>query len=312
MVVLRIISSESFKEITLAISKKSVTATSKQSAELCMSRDEAKSKLQDRIQKGLDIKQMGIVSLESLEAARNGFSKWDSFNTELLKRMFTTEELAGEYSSWFGGVFVSMGEPSLREKIEDLYKSIDDKVHRLDSILERLELIPLNHPHTSSGSEQTVSQRSPSKSKKVFVVHGHDDKAKSNLEIFLREIGLEPVVLHRQADEGLTVIEKFEKHSDVGYAFILLTPDEVAYLKSEESKDDKDRVKEFRARPNVIFEFGYFVGKLGRSKVCCLYTGDVALPSDVSGMIYKKFTNSIEEVAYSVIKDLKASGYEIA
>ena len=124
--------------------------------------------------------------------------------------------------------------------------------------------------------------------------------------------GLEPVVLHRQADEGLTIIEKFEKHSDVGYAFILLTPDDVAYPAFEEASADKLRHREYRARPNVIFEFGYFVGKLGRSRVCCLYTGNVALPSDVSGMIYKRYEKSIEEVAYAVIKDLKASGYAIA
>ncbi|WP_393936377.1 TIR domain-containing protein [Aeromonas rivipollensis] len=295
----------------MATRKKSATAEPKQPTELLTSRDEAESRLLERIQKGRDIKQTQITSLDALDTARNEYNKWNSFNTELLKRMFTTEELAEEYSYWFGGIFVSRGEPSLREKISDLFQDIDDKIHRLDSILERLVLIPLNNHHDVSETVQMSSQRSSAKSKKVFVVHGHDDKAKTNLEIFLHEIGLEPVVLHRQADEGLTVIEKFEKHSDVGYAFILLTPDEVAYLKSEESKDDNDRTKEFRARPNVIFEFGYFVGKLGRSKVCCLYTGDVALPSDVSGMIYKKFTDSIEEVAYSVIKDLKASGYEI-
>lgn len=296
----------------MATRKKPATAEPKQPAELVISRDEAKSRLQERIQKGLEMKQAQIASRESLESSRNEYSKWNSFNTELLKRMFTTEELADEYSSWFGGVFVAMREPSLGEQIAELYKDIDGKVHRLDSIIERLELIPLNTLHASPSAAHTSSQSSPSKSKKVFVVHGHDDIAKTNLEVFLHEIGLEPIVLHRQADEGLTIIEKFEKHSDVGYAFILLTPDEIAYLKSEESKDEKDRNREFRARPNVIFEFGYFVGKLGRSRVCCLYTGDVSLPSDVSGMIYKKFTNSIEEVAYSVIKDLKASGYAIA
>ena len=205
-----------------------------------------------------------------------------------------------------------MREPSLGEKIADLYKNIDQKIHRIDSIIERLELIPLTKAATAGAPQESESARSPEKTKKVFVVHGHDEIAKANLEVFLHEIGLEPVVLHRQADEGLTIIEKFEKHSDVGYAFILLTPDEISYVKADESKDDNKRQEEYRARPNVIFEFGYFVGKLGRSRVCCLYTGGVSLPSDVSGMIYKKFTNSIEEVAYSIIKDLKASGYALA
>ena len=110
----------------------------------------------------------------------------------------------------------------------------------------------------------------------------------------------------------MTIIEKFEKHSDVGYAFILLTPDEVAYLAAEASKPDDERRKEFRSRPNVIFEFGYFVGKLGRSRVCCLHTGDVSLPSDIQGMIYKNFRNGIDEVAYSILKDLKAAGHTSA
>ena len=149
-------------------------------------------------------------------------------------------------------------------------------------------------------------------SNKVFIVHGHDEVAKTSLEVFLQEIGLDPVVLHRQADEGQTIIEKFEKHSDVGYAFILLTPDECAYLATQADSGDEERNTEFRARPNVIFEFGYFVGKLGRSRVCCLHTGSVSLPSDVSGMIYKGYSSSIEEVAYSIIKDLKTAGYKLA
>jgi len=280
-------------------------------AELLISRDEAKSKLQERIQKGLEIKQSEINSREAFDVAKNEYSKWNSFNTELFKRVFTTEELAQEYSRWVGGV-VLMREQSLGEKIVDLYKDIDQKIHRIDSIIERLELIPLSSVTSSATTETEQQAHTISKTKKVFVVHGHDEIAKTNLEVFLHEIGLDPIVLHRQADEGLTIIEKFEKHSDVGYAFILLTPDEITYIKADEVKSDDKREKEFRARANVIFEFGYFVGKLGRSRVCCLYTGDVSLPSDVSGMIYKKFTSNIEEVAYSIIKDLKASGYAIA
>jgi len=295
----------------VATRKKTIVSEPKLPTELLISRDEAKSKLQERIQKGLEIKQVQINTIDALDAAKNEYSKWNSFNTELLKRIFTTEELADEYSRWIGAAMISMRPPSVGERIADFYKDIDQKIHRIDSIIERLELIPLNNT-TSPTAFSTEITRPSAKTKKVFVVHGHDEIAKTNLEVFLHEIGLEPVVLHRQADEGQTVIEKFEKHSDVGYAFILLTPDEVAYIKSDDSKNDDERKKEFRARANVIFEFGYFVGKLGRSRVCCLYTGDVSLPSDVSGMIYKKFTSNIEEVAYSIIKDLKASGYEIA
>lgn len=290
--------------------RKKTTSEPKLPAELLISRDDAKSRLQERIQKGLELKQAQINSREALDVAKNEYSKWNSFNAELLKRIFSTEELADEYSRAIG--VYAMFESSLGEKIAVLYKDIDQKIHRIDSIIERLELIPLTNAAAPMATQENIPHRPPAKTNKVFVVHGHDEIAKTNLEVFLHEIGLEPVVLHRQADEGLTIIEKFEKYSDVGYAFILLTPDEISYIKADESKDDDARQKEYRARPNVIFEFGYFIGKLGRSRVCCLYTGDVSLPGDVSGMIYKKFANSIEEVAYSIIKDLKASGYAIA
>lgn len=274
--------------------------------ELVISRDDAKAKLQERIEKGMILKQGRVETYEGYESLSNEYSKWDSFNSELLKQIFTTAEMADEYDHW-GIAVMSMYEPSLGEKIADRFKGIDSKIHRLDSIIERLEIIPL-----SSAVQAAIPVLSTTtRTKRVFVVHGRDEIAKTNLEIFLHENGLEPVVLHRQADQGMTIIEKFEKHSDVGYAFILLTPDEIAYFSAEELKPDGERRKEFRARPNVIFEFGYFVGRLGRSRVCCLYTGDVALPSDVSGMIYKKYDKSIEEVAYSILKDLKASGYAI-
>jgi predicted nucleotide-binding protein len=148
-------------------------------------------------------------------------------------------------------------------------------------------------------------------SNRIFIVHGHDEKAKNELEILLAEMGLEPVVLHRQADGGKTLIEKFEHYADVGFAFVLLTPDEIAYLVSESSKSDMERAKEHRARPNAIFEFGFFVGRLGRSRTCCIYKSPVTVPSDLNGLIYKRFERSIEEVAYAIGKELKAAGYKL-
>lgn len=293
-------------------SKRPSVQSSTPTLKLTRSRDEAKSKIEERIEKGLELKQRQVDTRESYDTLKNDYSKWDSFNEELLKQSFNTDEIAKEYSYWGVGV-LALREPSLGEKIADTYKNIDKKIHRLDSISERLELIPLDEALKDIGQHSKESfELKASKSNKVFVVHGWDEISKTSLEVSLHEIGLEPVVLHRQADEGMTIIEKFEKHSDVGYAFILLTPDEVTYLASEDTLPDHDRKKEYRARPNVIFEFGYFIGKLGRSRVCCLHTGNTTLPSDVSGMVYKRFEKSVEEIAYSIIKDLKSSGYTLS
>ena len=98
-------------------------------------------------------------------------------------------------------------EPSLGEKIAEFYKDIDDKLHRLDSIIERLELIPVSSSATTARpSSELADTTSKTKTRKVFIVHGHDEVAKTNLEVFLNEIGLQPIVLHRQADEGLKLL----------------------------------------------------------------------------------------------------------
>ncbi|HDX9549358.1 TPA: nucleotide-binding protein [Bacillus thuringiensis] len=144
---------------------------------------------------------------------------------------------------------------------------------------------------------------------KVFIVHGHDDNLKQQLEIFLNGIGIKPVVLHREANEGLTVLEKFEKHSDVQYAFVLLTPDDIGCSVKERAKSVEEY--SFRARQNVIFELGFFIGKLGRAKVCTLYKEGVELPNDISGLVYQKVNDNIEDVGYHIMKELRAAGLKV-
>lgn len=146
--------------------------------------------------------------------------------------------------------------------------------------------------------------------KSVFIVHGHNHEAKNELELFLKELGLKPIVLHREADEGQTIIEKFERHSNVGFALVLLTPDDTV-VQPQAGSGTQEGV-ERRARQNVIFEFGYFVGRLGRNRVCCIHQQPVTLPSDLSGLIYKPFKAHIEEVKFAVMKELKAAGYQVS
>ncbi len=157
-----------------------------------------------------------------------------------------------------------------------------------------------------------ISKVQTEKSKKnIFVVHGHDLELKNDTEIFLKSIKLHPIVLHREIDKGLTLIEKFEKHSDVNYAIIILTPDDVGFSISELAKKEEERKMEYRSRQNVIFEFGFFIGKLGRRNVCCIYKEGVILPSDLNGLIYKKVNKSIEEVGLFLMKEFKGAGLDV-
>lgn len=116
--------------------------------------------------------------------------------------------------------------------------------------------------------------------KKVFIVHGHNNELKETVARFLEKIELEPIILHEQVNGGLTIIEKFEKNSDVKFAIVLMTPDDLG-----NSKFNIPNLNP-RSRQNVIMELGYFLGKLGRENVCALIKGDIERPSDYDGVIY--------------------------
>ena len=123
-------------------------------------------------------------------------------------------------------------------------------------------------------------------SRKVFVVHGHDDESKVRTARFLEKLGLIPVILHEQPSSGRTIIEKFETYSgDIAFAVVLLTPDDVGAMASKASS------LQARARQNVVMELGYFMGRLGRSRVCALHKGAVELPSDYQGVLYIELDN---------------------
>nr|WP_314660801.1 nucleotide-binding protein [uncultured Porphyromonas sp.] len=139
---------------------------------------------------------------------------------------------------------------------------------------------------------------------KVFIVHGHDGKAKEAVARFVEKIGLEAIILHEQASSGNTIIEKIEEYTNVGFGIVLYTPCDLGA-----SKKQQDQLKP-RARQNVVFEHGYLIGKIGRKNVCALVKDDIETPNDISGVVYIKM-NEGDRWMYDVAKEMKACGYEV-
>ena len=182
--------------------------------------------------------------------------------------------------------------------------------HRRTSLRTQLSkltgLIQLLETEAELQSDHVVAAAvTPPTGHRIFLVHGHDQGALHETARFLEQLDQEVIVLREQPNNGRTVIEKFEDYADVGFAIVLLTPDDrggTADLSFAKQRQ--------RARQNVIFEFGYFIGRLGRNRVCALYRSDVEIPSDYAGVLYQKFD---EQGAWrlQVAKELKAAGFEI-
>jgi predicted nucleotide-binding protein len=140
-------------------------------------------------------------------------------------------------------------------------------------------------------------------SDRVFVVHGHDNQAVDQTELLIRRFGLTPIILREAPSSGRTVIEKFEAHADVGFAIILLTPDDVGGVNAEHLNS--------RARQNVVWEWGYLIARLGRSKVICLYKQGVEMPSDLHGLVTIHVDDDVRNKAEEIRREMNESGYHI-
>ena len=235
---------------------------------LLLSREQAKEALQDRIARGLELRARAFGSEGQLVAAREDRTRWSDYNVELLTRMFDNASEADRYARP-GLVIGYLGE-TFEESVTRFYEYMDTRINRLASLMERLDLIP--EAGQKANPPEAVAKDAID-AKDVFVVHGRDEEAKQTVARFLEKLGLRAVILHEQANRGLTLIEKIERNAaSVGFVVVLLTPDDSGGLVGTETRP--------RARQNVIFELGWFIGKLGRDRVCALKKGEVEIPTD--------------------------------
>jgi predicted nucleotide-binding protein len=267
---------------------------------------------------------------------------------------YLKEKVVNPYKK--GLKFACGGEFVLPEDVESIKITKTDKPAFQDGLEHYVEL----WHHANEGEDVTakylthteVNTKRPLKlkdkraikkitEKRVFIVHGRNYESVKELGAMLKEFGLRPIVLHEQPSGSRTIVEKLEKYSDVDYAFVILTSDDVGGAEKEFSNVMKEvsltirenlrhreklpeaairlttsikRIRNLmreRARQNVVLEFGYFMGKLGRDNVCCLHKGDVELPSDMHGIVYIPFEKSVKEVRKEIAKELKAVGFDI-
>lgn len=135
---------------------------------------------------------------------------------------------------------------------------------------------------------------------RVFVVHGHDKATLLDVEKLLRnELSVEPIVMADEPNEGLdTIISKFERLArDADAVLVLMTPDDAM-------QDDQRR-----ARQNVIFELGYFLGMFQPPRprrIILLHRGTIELPSDIQGVLYLRFHNDPTEVFLKLRRQFEA------
>jgi predicted nucleotide-binding protein len=221
-----------------------------------------------------DLEQFRGKNYRQVENAEQG---WRNLTENILTHGFgknSNNVSQFHHAKWAGEHYMGgMSEGLIQNNFNKRLEALDAM---LKSSLAELELMI---PAQTAQAATVRPLRATSDSRDVFLVHGHDEAVRESVARFLEKLDLHPIILHEQPNRGRTLIEKFEAHADVEFAIVLLTPDDVGGLASGGELKT-------RARQNVILELGYFIGRLGRSRVCALYVEGVEIPSDIHGVVY--------------------------
>ncbi len=132
-------------------------------------------------------------------------------------------------------------------------------------------------------TEESISK------KQVLVLSSSESELQNQLSNLLKEMGIEGIMFQRSSAPN-SIVEYLEKYPTVKYAYYLYNPEDIN---------------------SAMFELGYLIGKVGSNRVCCIHRKDDAPPKGVPGISYKEIVVKLEEISFSLIKDLKAAGYTV-
>ncbi len=242
---------------------------------------------------------------ETYETWVHDLERWHAGTREALLSAYEGDDVASEfYDAATGGLpLIWGGGPDLAEIFEGRKKETRGGINTLRSIRERLEYADAPTTEQARAAEKEAGPLP----RRVFVVHGRDEGLREQVARVLERLDFEAPILMEQPGRGQTLIEKFEAGAlEVGFAVVLLTPDDFARGPDESEWPDEPN----RSRQNVILELGYFMGRLGRSRVAALYRSGTELPSDIHGLAYVELDES-GAWKYRLGEELRAAGYEI-
>jgi len=190
------------------------------------------------------------------------FGQWHLVTKNVLEKAFGTN--SPNVSNFEGVGRVMFYTPAMDDAwwARHNRETLDTLLPRLTGLAELIE----TELQLQTGKPAEVAAASQAALHRIFLVHGHNEAALNEVARFLEKLQQDIVVLREKPNQGRTVIEKFEEYADVGFAVVLLTGDDHGSAVA-----DSERLR-MRARQNVVFELGYFIGRLGRNQVCVVST----------------------------------------
>jgi predicted nucleotide-binding protein len=216
---------------------------------------------------------------------------WARGVERLLAAMFSDRSVADEFTAVdSGGPSVSAGADQIRASS---FRLLEARFENLLAVNGRIRFFPRQ-------ALGPAGRNVAGSNKRIFIAHGRDREMRSEVEAYVRRLGLDPVVLEDEAGGMRTIIEKFERYSDVRFAIVILSADDVGKAKAEANLQS-------RARQNAILELGFFVHALTRDMVVVIAPAELELPSDLLGSGEIRWNSDWKT---RLVREIRAAGLE--
>ena len=255
---------------------------------------QSKARAKELLLNALDLMRV----MKKLPAGSQKFDKWHSDTKVAIESVFGQNSRESEK---FDGAIVKSDRRGPRASQDAYIVSSERAGVILQSMIDEIEKY---WPDDDQGQNPFATPKTQKQSitNQVFIIHGRDAGTKNTVARFLESLDLQPVILHEQPDRGRTIIEKFEDYAQVDFAIALFTPDDFGGLEGDDPQS--------RARQNVVFEFGYFIGKYGREKVRALVKGNIEIPSNYSGVLNIPLDDS-DGWKMHLVRELRSAGFDV-
>lgn len=263
-------------------------------------KDRAAARLLEFLKK-VEALALSAVNEDQVSLGWENIRRWEDGVKRFLTQEFGEDE-AARFDKKRGAMMISPG-----PDFGNFTRHVEAKVAFLEALRRAVEddpegvLISQAVVHPSPEVKSDAIDRIIPSTRKVFIAYGHDETNALRLQHMLREQpGLEPVIMRYKPGRSRTLIEKFEDEAEnCSFSFVLMTPDDQV--------SGADQPAYGQARPNVIFELGWFCGRLGRERVCILFKKGTKIHSDLDGVERVEFRENVEEAAMRIESELRAA-----
>jgi predicted nucleotide-binding protein len=254
---------------------------------------QATAALDERLELGGELAKRRVDSETTYKSWSRDITTWDEYNKSWIER-FIGPTISAEYARRGPRIYAAT---TWEQWARDQSDELSLYMRRLESVRARLEL-------WVDDATEMAGRQEPNMKGPIFVVHGHDEAVlHTAVRLVEKTTDRKVIVLREQPNSGRALIEKFEElASSAAFAILLVTGDDIGGPKTAAMGDLRER-----ARQNVVFELGFFFGKLGRVRVAVLLSEGVEKPSDIEGLVYNAIdTNGAWKT--SLVKEFEAAG----